>query len=140
MTELRPGGTADRTPDRRHERRELSVRAVALFGLGLLLVLGAVHFGMGAMFGSLRRDAEHRDVLPSPTAEPRLLPPAPRLEVTPQRDLEALKRVETERLGTYGWIDRSRGVVRIPIDRAVELVAQRGLPTRKAPERDRGDH
>ncbi len=31
---------------------------------------------------------------------------------------------------SYGWVDQPAGVVRIPIDRAMELLAQRGLPTR----------
>jgi hypothetical protein len=37
---------------------------------------------------------------------------------------------EEKTLHSYGWVDQRAGVVRIPIDRAMELVAQRGLPTR----------
>ena len=132
MREMRSQGSSGRTADRQHEPKDMSVRAVALFGLGLLLVLVAVHFGLGALFGVLRRSAERRDVQPSVMAEPRAMPPAPRLEVSPQRNLEAVRRAEDRNLGGYGWIDRSKGIVRIPLDR--------GLPTGKAPERDAGDH
>ena len=36
-------------------------------------------------------------------------------------------------LGSYGWVDSDGGVVRMPIDRAVELVLERGLPVREQP-------
>jgi hypothetical protein len=58
----------------------------------------------------------------------RLLPPEPRLQADPPRDLEEFLASEDEFLTTYGWINREEGVVRIPIDRAMELVAERGLP------------
>ena len=32
-------------------------------------------------------------------------------------------------LSSYGWIDRDLGVVRIPIDRAMDVLAERGLPS-----------
>ena len=37
---------------------------------------------------------------------------------------------EEQTLNSYGWVDQQAGVVRIPIDRAMDLLAQRGLPTR----------
>jgi hypothetical protein len=44
--------------------------------------------------------------------------------------LAALRAEEDEILGSYGWIDRERGIVRVPIDRAITLLAQKGLPAR----------
>ncbi len=43
-----------------------------------------------------------------------------------ERDWEAIDRETRDRLHSYGWIDRSRGVVRIPIERAMELVEAEG--------------
>jgi hypothetical protein len=60
--------------------------------------------------------------------QPNLTPPAPRLQDDEFRDLAALRHAEDSRLKTYGWIDRDRGVVRIPIDKAMRLVAERGVP------------
>jgi hypothetical protein len=37
---------------------------------------------------------------------------------------------EDQILGSYGWIDRERGIVRLPIDRAIALLAEKGLPER----------
>ena len=56
--------------------------------------------------------------------------PKPNLEISPSADLTAVRGHEDEELTSYGWIDRKAGIVRIPIDRAMDLIAQRGLPVR----------
>jgi hypothetical protein len=38
---------------------------------------------------------------------------------------------EQEKLSSYGWVEPNAGVVRIPVERAMELLAERGLPTRE---------
>jgi hypothetical protein len=57
-------------------------------------------------------------------------PPAPSLQTQPFQDIFTLRQAESARLGGYGWVDKEGGVARIPIDRAMELTAQRGLPVR----------
>jgi hypothetical protein len=57
----------------------------------------------------------------------------PRLQTDPAQDLERLRQAENDALNNYGWVDRSRGIVRVPIDRAMELLLKRGLPTRMNP-------
>ena len=57
------------------------------------------------------------------------LPPEPRLQAHPIKDLEELRKAETELLTTYGWVDKSAGTVRIPVARAIELLAQRAGDT-----------
>ena len=56
--------------------------------------------------------------------------PAPPRKVVPDRELRELRAAEDAVLDSYGWVDRRAGIVRIPIDRAMELMAQRGLPAR----------
>jgi len=56
--------------------------------------------------------------------------PDPRLEQNERIEINEFLSGENEILNSYGWVDRPGGVVRIPIDRAMELIAQRGLPTR----------
>jgi hypothetical protein len=59
--------------------------------------------------------------------------PTPRLELDDgNQDLADLHERENLLLDYYSWIDRSKGTVRIPIDRAMELIAQRGLPVAPA--------
>ena len=57
-------------------------------------------------------------------------PPVPNLQMQPFKDIYVLHEGEAQKLGSYGWIDKTGGVVRVPIDRAMELLLQRGLPTR----------
>lgn len=54
----------------------------------------------------------------------------PHLQVSPTEDLNIFRRREETELNTYGWIDHSNGIVRIPISHAMDLLLQRGLPVR----------
>ena len=56
--------------------------------------------------------------------------PTPALQKQPFMDLYELRQGEANRLGSYGWVDKDGGVARIPIDRAIEVLLQRGLPVR----------
>ena len=55
-------------------------------------------------------------------------PPAPNLQTQPFKDVYLLRQGENEKLDSYGWVDKEGGVARIPIDRAMEVMLQRGLP------------
>lgn len=57
-------------------------------------------------------------------------PPAPRLQTQPFKDVYLLRQSEARVLESYGWVDRSAGIVHIPIERAMELTVERGLPAR----------
>jgi hypothetical protein len=62
--------------------------------------------------------------------------PNPQLQIdNGNADLAALHDREDLLLNYYSWVDPSKGVVRIPIERAMELVAQQGLPV--APQEQR---
>jgi hypothetical protein len=113
------GQTANvRPPD--YERSDVSARAIALLAAGTALFLIATPYVLWWTYPSATRVDVARQ------AEP--LPPPPRLQVDPAADLQAFRRDEERRLDTYAWVDRGHGVVRIPIMRAIELTAGRGLP------------
>jgi hypothetical protein len=67
-----------------------------------------------------------------------MLPPEPRLQVSAPKDLEQYKAAQGEILNSYGWIDQNAGVVRIPIERAMDILVQKGLPFRGAAPVKRG--
>ena len=46
-------------------------------------------------------------------------------------DLQEMRAAEDKVLHNYAWLDQANGIVRIPIDHAMDLLALRGLPTRK---------
>jgi len=58
-----------------------------------------------------------------------IVPPRPRLERTLKETLTAVRSHEEQLLETSAWIDRSRGLARIPIEDAMRVMAQRGWPT-----------
>ena len=62
-------------------------------------------------------------------------PPTPNLQNQPFKDIYLLRQEETEKLTSYAWVDKEGGVTRIPIDRAMEVMLQRGFP----PRSDGGD-
>jgi hypothetical protein len=58
--------------------------------------------------------------------------PQPRLEESERTELNDFRYSEEEQLNSAGWIDEKAGIAHIPITRAMELVAERGLPTTPA--------
>jgi hypothetical protein len=66
------------------------------------------------------------------------LPPEPRLQVSAPNDLKQYQAAQGEILNSYGWVDQKAGIVRIPIDRAMDILLQKGLPVRRATPAKRG--
>ena len=56
--------------------------------------------------------------------------PTPALQTQPFRDVYVLRGEEAKKLDTYGWVDKEGGVARLPVNRAMELMLQRGFPVR----------
>ncbi len=65
-------------------------------------------------------------------------PPAPRLQDAPAQDLNTFRATESDALHSYGWVEPAAGVVHIPIERAMELTLERGLPAREVLEKEEG--
>ena len=121
------------TPDQGHERGDVSVRPLLIF-LGLLAVGCVVAlFLMRWLFNVFDASARARDLPGHPLAEEQV-PAAPRLQADPPSELEAYLLQQEELQSTYGWLDPEAGVVRVPIDRAIDLVLERGLPVRDTGE------
>jgi hypothetical protein len=59
--------------------------------------------------------------------------PPPRLQIDPAQDLARLQHNEREHLSSYGWVDRSASTVRLPVERAMSLTVERGLPGWRKP-------
>jgi hypothetical protein len=110
--------------------------AGAAFAL-LLVVAYVVPTGLEKLLYA-RRAASSPPANPLVAAAGRQLPPQPRLQVNPERDIAELRRSEDEILNSYGWVDRRAGLVRLPISRAIEVLAKRGsaAPLMDAPPGD----
>jgi hypothetical protein len=75
-------------------------------------------------------DGEHV----SPLADSREAPPGPDLLPLPSAELRAKREWETRQLTGTEWIDPVNGIVRIPIDQAIELALEEGFPVRAREE------
>ncbi|HTS38625.1 MAG TPA: hypothetical protein VMH04_23330 [Candidatus Solibacter sp.] len=138
-----------------YERRDIGVAGVLYFLLGLAVAGMFIYFIVQGVYGFLERrnESEQTAVSPLVTNTPkdtRKLPPeyktdaestdyekyleqnfpAPQLETKERIQLNDVRLKEERRLATYAYIDEKAGTVRIPIERAMDLIAQRGLPTR----------
>ncbi len=116
-----------------HETRDLPVRGIALFGIAFLIVMALVLIvATGTQFIFARQLNIHLpdnnlQGAPIPT-----LPPEPRLEAVPGQQMQDLRSTEEKLLNSYGWVDKNAGITHIPISRAIDLLLQRGLPSRPA--------
>ncbi|MGE5345833.1 MAG: hypothetical protein ACM3JH_07755 [Acidithiobacillales bacterium] len=115
--------------------REVSVRAVVGFAIFLFLLIA---FALGLMWVVSRvakKEIASRQAPPPPLAGAREnpLPPAPRLEISPPKDLAALRDREDAVMKTYAWVDRAKGIAEVPVDRAIEIAIEKGLPVRYGP-------
>lgn len=140
-----------------HERnrpdQDLNLKGVLLFttGIILLIVVAAAamyFFTVGVRDRDRARDAEPTPILQQAVDEGiQLVPPSPRLQPQPgattglvdrglRPDWETAPNVEMRRflaaeeaeLNSYGWVDQGNGIARVPIDRAIEMIVEQGLP------------
>ena len=116
-----------------HEESDVNIRAILGFGAALLIVATVVHLLIYVLFGyfTSREGVKVPPEYPLAAAAGLREPPEPRLQINPRQDLADLRAKEDELLGSYGWVDRNAGVVRIPIDAAMKLTLERGLPARQ---------
>jgi hypothetical protein len=120
-----------------YETSDLRPGYIGLFGVGLAVVIG-----MAVVITSLLvhyRGVQHagQETLVPRLARERETTPEPRLQVDAQDELRQMRAAEDAALNSYGWVDKDAGIVRIPVDRAMEMLAKKGLPARKQEEKTR---
>lgn len=83
---------------------------------------------MYGMFQAMKSYNEARDATPTAMEQQRSLPGGARLQVNEPEDLKTFRAREQEAISKYAWEDKAAKVVRIPVSRAMEIVAEKGLP------------
>ena len=114
----------------RHEHSDIPVRTIAKFLAGLVVAGVVVVFVLAGLWRYFETST-NRDAVAA-WSGPRELPPQPRLQVAPRFDLLQYREREMQRLSSYGWVEDAPDRVHIPIERAMEMIVQRGLPARQA--------
>jgi hypothetical protein len=124
------------------EREDLGAKPILIFLLGLVIGCVLVALVLRGLYSYLDSYENRHQPVESPlvqqtTADTRIVEkgdinkfPQPRLEGEEMSEINAFRMQEEQTLNSYGWVDEQAGVVRIPIDRAMALLAQRGLPTK----------
>ncbi|MGA7616908.1 MAG: hypothetical protein WBX15_17190, partial [Thermoanaerobaculia bacterium] len=117
--------TVEKKPQHAHETSDANPKGLFIFVICALAALSGIVFIPQAVMNYL----EHHDR--EGTIQERIkprgpLPPEPRLTNEPALKWEAVRGEAVHDLVTYGWVDRTKGVVRIPIERAMELIAAAG--------------
>lgn len=126
------------------EREDLSATAVYAFIAGLAVICVLAYFILIGLYRYLDAQqraseppqnplvpAKHEAVKPTRAqtkAEIKKDFPEPLLEEDEGGQLDAERVKEEQQLNSYGWVDEKAGVAHIPIERAMELTAQRGMP------------
>jgi hypothetical protein len=120
-------------PEVHHEESDVNFRAILGFGAGLIVVAAVVNLLIYVLFGYFngREGVQAPAEYPLAATQGHREPPEPRLQTDPRQDLADLRAKEDEQLTSYGWVDKNAGIVRIPIDDAMKLTLERGLPARQ---------
>jgi hypothetical protein len=138
-------------PDVLHEESDVRVRPLVWSAVWLSVATAVVMLIVWGMFRYMDGEAKKQDERErSPLADQRNpIPPAPRLQIgptaagqtapditnnSPLSEIIAVRREEKLKLENYTWLDQSKGVVELPIDRAKDLAIERGLFKARPPQ------
>ena len=106
-----------RNLDTDYERRDVPLRIYAIAAIGLTVLLAVaplvVRLGYPETGGDVNRQLT-------------ITPPEPRLQTNPPDDLAAYLAEQRALLGSYGWVDRDKGIAREPIDEAMKRLVREG--------------
>jgi len=120
------------SPNGGYETSDVNPRTLLYWVAGLAGVLVLAVFSALIIFDALAAHAKRTDpkVSALAVAQSALPPPEPRLLDNEPKDLRSVRQQEDQTLESYDWIDKEHAIVRVPIARALELLAKEGLPSR----------
>lgn len=154
---LTPTGYSARTPG--YETSDVQVGGIAVFLISLfvfLIIFFVICFGVGKVINNalIKHDGppnkwnqlqytgggKGKNLESNAALEQQQLHamtarfPTPQLQMDDgDQDVVDLHAREDLLLDHYTWINRQQGTIRIPIGRAMEIIAQRGLPVQNGP-------
>src|SRR5690348_7736260 len=123
-----------RNDDIRFEHTDIDIRHTFITGVSALIGIWVVILLLYFLFTYLAHERAISSPPPLPIeAHGNPLPPEPRLQPAPHKDLQRLRARDEWQLSHYFWVDKTKGKVAIPIDRAMDILAARGIPPQKKP-------
>jgi hypothetical protein len=127
-----PHHSDDLNPHVAYEHGDADMFAISKYVVALVIGILIAAAAMWGLFDYFNRNVNTEEaVVPQSILDERpRLPPEPRLQNTPKLYIKDLRAVEDAQIKSYGWVDQKNGIVRIPIDAAIDAVAAKGLPSR----------
>lgn len=117
--------------DIKFEHSDANVRALGWILVVIVIAGVGLHFGLNALYGVFAVNASASGRETEVRGRQRPMSAAPQLLVIPEADIDQVRTTENQKLGTYGWVDKEKGIVHIPIDQAMKMIAERGTAETK---------
>ena len=132
MSELRDN--PEDNPEVLHEESDVDVGAILRWGAALAVIAVIVHVFLYWLVGVYNRQAEQARtmVYPLATGQPDEPLAGLVLQPNPQQDMRELRARQEAQLERYEWVNKEAGIARVPIEDAMRIVVERGLPAREA--------
>ncbi|HEY4641908.1 MAG TPA: hypothetical protein VII75_11240 [Thermoanaerobaculia bacterium] len=135
-----------------HEKSDVNVRALFIFAVAFVIFAAISHFVLFVMYKQfVKIENKHQNVPLTKMQRPdsMIIPATPRLQPfpskisahetvapnanTPVTDMVEMREAQEKALNSYGYVDKAKGVVHIPIEEAKKLALQRGFPAMTSP-------
>ncbi len=110
-----------------YETTDAQIRPLVYTGIVLLVLMFGSFIGIIPLFKILDYYQPLLDDEVAPLANQRVGNNAPRLQIDPPRQKFELAAQENEILNNYAWVDQNLKIVRIPVNRAIELIGEGAL-------------
>ena len=122
-----------------YESKDVNARAIFWIGVVMIIAAVVIHTVVWWLFDAFdRREARKGGPPATLVRAPQPAPPETRLQTDAPADLEELRAAKERELESYGWVDREKGVVHIPVEQAMTILVRRGLPKAQPPTNENG--
>ncbi|MBZ5701798.1 MAG: hypothetical protein LAN84_08120 [Acidobacteriia bacterium] len=118
------------------EPRDVKVSSVMKFLIYMGISIVAVYFICIGIYRTMTEERAASDVPPPAVrmGQPARMPPEPRLQGVPghetdaQQDLRDKLAADNQDLAEAHWVDEKAGIAQIPVEDAMTIIAEKGLP------------
>ncbi len=129
MEDFRPQGRPAIESKPGHEPNKPVVRGLLGFATALVAVVVLVEVILALFLGMFSQEEKRLEALEPPRFDEAAVAfPAPRVQADPAAQLARMRKDDRDALHSYRWVDRRAGIARIPIERAIDILATSGMP------------
>ena len=116
--------------DVKYEAEDVSGKWLGAIGVFIIIAAIILPFLLWGLYGSFKKIGT--SVSEADSRQKFAVPPEPNLQPNPVVNYQKFRRAENEKLNDYGWVNRDKGIVRIPIEEAMRKLVNEGLPEIKS--------